>query len=138
MSGYLSDTSDTDGDHNADVSIDIGSDTANFRQTDGELYRQHGRWEQNAFKNRVYNRHTLYVNNCSCCDDYGRSLMLEYIYTWIENITFYMVIMVAVLHMVPGETYKKYIDEKSNNLKFSFSLILKALLKKSAASVAAA
>ena len=35
--------------------------------------------------------------------------MLEYIYTWIENITFYMVIMVAVIHMVPGESYKKYI-----------------------------
>lgn len=35
--------------------------------------------------------------------------MLDYIYTWIENITFYMVIMVAVLHMVPGEAYKKYI-----------------------------
>ncbi len=35
--------------------------------------------------------------------------MLEYIYDWIENITFYMVIMTAVMHMIPGETYKKYI-----------------------------
>ena len=35
--------------------------------------------------------------------------MLEYIYEWIENIAFYMVIVVAVLQMVPGESYKKYI-----------------------------
>ena len=35
--------------------------------------------------------------------------MLEFIYEWIENIVFYLVIVVAVLHMVPGESYKKYI-----------------------------
>ena len=35
--------------------------------------------------------------------------MLTYIYDWIENIAFYLVIVVAALHMVPGESYKKYI-----------------------------
>ena len=35
--------------------------------------------------------------------------MLEYIYEWIENIAFYLVIVVAVMHMIPGESYKKYI-----------------------------
>lgn len=35
--------------------------------------------------------------------------MLDYIYQWIENIAFYLVIVVAVMHMIPGESYKKYI-----------------------------
>ena len=35
--------------------------------------------------------------------------MLENIYMWMENIAFYMVVIVAILHMIPGETYKKYI-----------------------------
>ena len=35
--------------------------------------------------------------------------MLDYIYEWIENITFYMVIVVAAMQMVPGSSYKKYI-----------------------------
>lgn len=35
--------------------------------------------------------------------------MLEYIYQWIENIAFYLVIVVAIMQMIPGETYKKYI-----------------------------
>lgn len=35
--------------------------------------------------------------------------MLNYIYQWIENIAFYLVILVAVMQMIPGENYKKYI-----------------------------
>ena len=35
--------------------------------------------------------------------------MLEYIYEWIENIAVYLVLVVAVLHMVPNEEYKRYI-----------------------------
>lgn len=35
--------------------------------------------------------------------------MLDYIYQWIENLAFYLVIIVAVIQMVPGENYKKYI-----------------------------
>lgn len=35
--------------------------------------------------------------------------MLDYIYEWIENIAFYMVVVVAVMQMIPGESYKKYI-----------------------------
>ena len=36
--------------------------------------------------------------------------MLEYIYLWMKNIAFYLVIIVAVMQMVPGENYKKYIQ----------------------------
>ena len=35
--------------------------------------------------------------------------MLDYIYEWMENISFYMVIVVAAMQMVAGESYKKYI-----------------------------
>lgn len=35
--------------------------------------------------------------------------MLDYIYQWIENIAFYLVIVVAIMQMIPGESYKKYI-----------------------------
>ena len=35
--------------------------------------------------------------------------MLAYIYEWMENIAFYLIIITAVMHMIPGESYKKYI-----------------------------
>ena len=35
--------------------------------------------------------------------------MLDYIYQWIENIAFYLVMIVAVMQLVPGESYQKYI-----------------------------
>ena len=35
--------------------------------------------------------------------------MLEFIYEWMENIACYLVIVVAVIHMVPSENYKRYI-----------------------------
>ena len=35
--------------------------------------------------------------------------MLTYIYEWMENIAFYLVVLVAVMQMIPGENYKKYI-----------------------------
>ena len=35
--------------------------------------------------------------------------MLDYVYEWIENIAFYMVLLVATMQMVSGESYKKYI-----------------------------
>lgn len=35
--------------------------------------------------------------------------MLEYIYEWIQNIAFYLVLMTAVLHVIPDSGYKKYI-----------------------------
>ena len=35
--------------------------------------------------------------------------MLNYIYEWIENIAVYLVMVVAVIHLVPGESYKRYI-----------------------------
>lgn len=36
--------------------------------------------------------------------------MLDYIYQWIENIAFYLVIIVAMMQMIPGNSYKKYIQ----------------------------
>jgi len=35
--------------------------------------------------------------------------LLNYIYEWIENVAFYMVLVVAFMQMIPGESYKKYI-----------------------------
>lgn len=35
--------------------------------------------------------------------------MFDYIYEWIQNIAFYLVLVTAVLHAVPGKDYKKYI-----------------------------
>ncbi len=35
--------------------------------------------------------------------------MFEFIYEWIKNIAFYMVIMVAAMQLIPGNEYKKYI-----------------------------
>ncbi len=35
--------------------------------------------------------------------------MLDYIYEWIQNIAFYLVLVTAVVHMMPDSDYKKYI-----------------------------
>lgn len=35
--------------------------------------------------------------------------MFEYIYEWIQNLTFYLVIITAVMQIVPGNSYHKYI-----------------------------
>ena len=35
--------------------------------------------------------------------------MLDYIYNWLENIAFYLIMVVAIIQMVPGNSYKKYI-----------------------------
>ena len=35
--------------------------------------------------------------------------MLEYIYEWIGNIAFYMIMVIAVLHLLPNSDYQKYI-----------------------------
>ena len=35
--------------------------------------------------------------------------MLSYIYEWMKNIACYLVIVVAILHIIPGESYKRYI-----------------------------
>ena len=35
--------------------------------------------------------------------------MIEMIYTWMKNIVFYLVIVTAVLEVLPGTAYKKYI-----------------------------
>lgn len=34
---------------------------------------------------------------------------MEYIYEWIENLAFYMVVMAVGIQMIPNESYKKYI-----------------------------
>ena len=35
--------------------------------------------------------------------------MITFIYEWMENIAFYLVIMVAVMHIIPQKSYQKYI-----------------------------
>lgn len=35
--------------------------------------------------------------------------MFEFIYEWIQNLAYYLVLVTAFLHMVPGSSYKKYI-----------------------------
>lgn len=35
--------------------------------------------------------------------------MLKYIYEWMENVAFYMVLIVAVIQMLPNNSYKKYV-----------------------------
>lgn len=35
--------------------------------------------------------------------------MIAFIYDWMENIAFYLVILVAVMQMIPQNSYQKYI-----------------------------
>lgn len=35
--------------------------------------------------------------------------MLTFIYEWVENIAFYLIILVAVMQMIPNNSYRKYI-----------------------------
>lgn len=35
--------------------------------------------------------------------------MITFIYEWIENIAFYLVVLVAVMQMIPKSTYQKYV-----------------------------
>ena len=35
--------------------------------------------------------------------------MTEGLYQWVENIAFYMVLMTAALHLIPGDGYRKYL-----------------------------
>ena len=36
--------------------------------------------------------------------------MFDYIYEWIQNLAFYLVIVTAVLQIIPGKGYKKYVQ----------------------------
>lgn len=35
--------------------------------------------------------------------------MFEYLYEWLQNIAFYLVLITAVMHIIPNNTYTKYI-----------------------------
>ena len=35
--------------------------------------------------------------------------MFEYLYGWMQNIAFYMVMVTAVMHIIPNSDYKRYI-----------------------------
>lgn len=35
--------------------------------------------------------------------------MLDYLYKWIQNLAFYMVLATALLNVIPGREYQKYI-----------------------------
>ena len=47
--------------------------------------------------------------------------MLEFFYQWMQNLSFYLVLVTAFLHMIPNSTYKKYV-------RFFTGLILMILL----------
>lgn len=36
--------------------------------------------------------------------------MFEFLYEWIQNLAFYLVIITAVIQILPGRSYKKYIQ----------------------------
>ncbi len=36
--------------------------------------------------------------------------MLEYLYQWVENIAFYLIIFTVAMQMIPNNSYKKYIQ----------------------------
>ena len=35
--------------------------------------------------------------------------MFEFLYEWMQNLAYYLVLVTAFLHMIPGESYKKYV-----------------------------
>lgn len=35
--------------------------------------------------------------------------MITYIYSWIKNIAFYLILITAIMNVLPGNSYKKYI-----------------------------
>ena len=48
---------------------------------------------------------------------------MEYIYQWMKNLSFYLVLLSVLLQMIPGEQYKKYV-------KFFAGMILIMMLLK--------
>lgn len=36
--------------------------------------------------------------------------MFEYLYQWIENVAFYLVLLTVAMQMIPNNNYKKYIQ----------------------------
>jgi len=36
--------------------------------------------------------------------------MLQYLYEWIQNMAFYLVIVTAAIQVLPGKEYKKYVQ----------------------------
>lgn len=35
---------------------------------------------------------------------------MEYLYEWMRNLAFYLVLLTAVLHLIANDTYRKYIQ----------------------------
>ena len=35
--------------------------------------------------------------------------MFDYLYEWIQNIAFYLIMITAVMHLIPNPEYKRYI-----------------------------
>jgi stage III sporulation protein AF len=48
---------------------------------------------------------------------------MEYVYQWMKNLSFYLVLLSVLLQMIPGEQYKKYV-------KFFAGMILIMMLLK--------
>ena len=65
----------------------------------------------------MYSYGFIFAYACNCNGVYfvkqqrkGRKLdMLDTVYSWMKNTAFYLVIMTAVLEVLPGNTYKKYV-----------------------------
>lgn len=53
--------------------------------------------------------------------------MFDFLYEWIQNLAFYLVIITAVLQILPGKEYKKYIQFFSGMV--MILLILTPILK---------
>ena len=35
--------------------------------------------------------------------------MFEYLYEWMQNIAFYMIMVTFIMHVIPNSDYKRYI-----------------------------
>ena len=73
------------------------------------LYQQYGRRGGDSASDSIYIWSTVSHYDCHGGQyDLGGN-MLTYLYEWIENIAFYMVIITVAMQMIPNSSYKKYI-----------------------------
>ena len=70
-----------------------------------------GRRMSDSFTGYFYNRNAFSLDNRHCHgnDNIRRSEMFVFLYEWIRNVAFYIVIITAIIQILPNDTYKKYI-----------------------------
>ena len=63
-----------------------------------------------AFKDGIHKRGAVFDYDCDCG---GHSViggdMFTYIYDWIKNLVFYLILMTMLMQIIPDSDYKKYI-----------------------------